>query len=120
MSSSGSSPHPDDLLFNTPMSPASSSLKLPRLPPPNDFNGPLIERERERERELPPCVKMIWYFVPYCIGDNLKFYKSLSERIHGYLRNKLEVVITLFPTKASTSRKHRKKPKFKKVCNFYK
>ncbi|KAG2320445.1 hypothetical protein Bca4012_056516 [Brassica carinata] len=42
------------------------------------------------------------YYIHHRIGDNLKIYEPLMDRIHDYLSNKLEVVKTLFPAMMCT------------------
>ncbi|KAL0713089.1 hypothetical protein Bca4012_020067 [Brassica carinata] len=118
MSSTDSSPHPDDLLIDAPKPPASPSLTLP--PPSIDFGVPPTAEEIEAYNKLPPCPKAISDYILDRIGNDLGLYKPFMERIHNYLNERLGNVKTHPLVEASTSQKQKKKPKFKKVRNFYK
>ncbi|KAL0680088.1 hypothetical protein Bca4012_008069 [Brassica carinata] len=112
MSSTDSSPHPDDLLIYTLKPPASPSLTLPS--PSIDFNAQLTAEEIETYDNLPPWPHAISDYVLRQIGSDLSLYEPFMDRIHKYIKSKLGSDENHLPLKSPDSQKERKKPKFKK------
>lgn len=118
MSSTDSSPHPDDLLIYTLKPPASPSLTLPS--PSIDFNAQLTAEEIETYDNLPPWPHAISDYVLRQIGSDFSLYEPFMDRIHKYIKSKLGSDENHLSLESPNTRKERKKPKFKKVCSFYK
>ncbi|KAJ4909928.1 Uncharacterized protein Rs2_04549 [Raphanus sativus] len=117
MSSTDSSPHPDDLLIYIPK-PASPSLTLPS--PSIDFSAQLTAEEIETYDNLPPCSKAISDYILKQIGDDLALYAPFMDRIHKYIKSKMGNDENHLPLESkANSQKERKKPRFKNVSSFY-